>query len=404
MLMFGWEFPPFSEGGLGTACYGLTKGLSLNNVSVLFVMPHASGSQHDFLKIVSLDDYKHIKVMRIDSPITPYMTSERYKKEVSRHAHAKGKHRLYGANLIQEIKRYGKLGRIIASEESFDIIHAHDWMTYRAGIAAKKISKKPLVVHVHATEFDRTGGLNVNQRVYSIERQGMHQSDAVIAVSQYTKDMIVRHYGIKPEKVNILHNAVEINGDEIDEDFPIKKHHKVVLFLGRITLQKGPDYFLFAAKKVLEQDPNVRFVIVGSGDMEGFLVEKAVELGISDKVFFAGYLRGEDVDRAYQMANLYVMPSVSEPFGITALEAISNKIPVIVSKQSGVSEVVRNCLKVDFWDIDEMVNKILAVLNYPGLDESLKEDAFEEVKRLTWKKQARKCVGIYNKVIGRQNG
>jgi len=276
-------------------------------------------------------------------------------------------------------------------------------MTYKAGIAVKKDSGKPLVVHVHAIEFDRTGG-HPNQDVYDIERQGMHNSNKIIAVSNFTKNKIIKHYGIKSEKVNVVHNAVEHDSYSLNYKFGTPSfqgnREKTVLFLGRITLQKGPDYFLYAAKKVLEKEKGVKFIIAGTGDMEQYIIEKAAELGISKNVLFTGFLSGKKVDETYQLADLYVMPSVSEPFGITPLEAIRNDVPVLISKQSGVSEVLNNCLKTDFWDINDMANKIIATLNYNPLHDTLRENASAELQGFDWGKSALKCLNVYNNVLG----
>jgi glycosyltransferase involved in cell wall biosynthesis len=275
-------------------------------------------------------------------------------------------------------------------------------MTYRAGINAKKISHKPLVVHVHATEFDRTGG-HPDQRVYNIERQGMHAADCIIAVSNFTKGLIVEHYGIPPEKVRVVHNAIDL---EDRQDVFVRKNswEKIVLFLGRITVQKGPDYFLYAAKRVLEQEPDVRFVFAGSGDMESFIIEKAAELGIADRVLFTGFLQGEDIVRAYKMADLFVMPSISEPFGLTPLEAMSHGTPVIISKQSGVSEVLKHALKADFWDIDRMADMMLSVLRHDVLKKELSGNGLAELQKFSWSEAAQKCVSVYNEVLGAQHG
>jgi glycosyltransferase involved in cell wall biosynthesis len=391
--MFGWEFPPFNTGGLGTACYGLTKGLSNNKIEVTLVLPYIDESlKSEFVKLISTGN---IKIKRIDSLLTPYMTSSVYNETLKQ----RQPNHIYGSSLFAEVYRYSKIARDIVKKESFDIIHCHDWMTYGAGINAKKISGKPLVIHVHATEFDRTGGNNINQCVYELEKEGMLFADSVIAVSAFTKNKITTHYGINPEKINIVHNAVEFNNNNSNEFFEIKKYNKIVLFLGRLTIQKGPDYFLYAAKKVLEYNQDVRFIVAGSGDMEDFLIEKAADLDIADKVLFTGFLRGKDIDRAYQMADLYVMPSVSEPFGITPLEAIQNNTPVIISKQSGVSEVLTNCLKVDFWDIDELANKILAVLNYKVLHQNLKENGSLEIRKFDWNISAKRCIDVYNNLL-----
>ncbi|MBW2999772.1 glycosyltransferase family 4 protein [Candidatus Woesearchaeota archaeon] len=397
VLMFGWEFPPMSSGGLGTACHGLTKGLVNHDVEVTFVLPNANDCPGSHVKLVSAFGGK-VKIKGINSPITPYMSSSEYDERMIRKGSKGNPGSIYGRNLFQEVYLYSQMAAEVAKEEEFDVIHAHDWMTYQAGIKTKKATKKPLVVHMHATEFDRTGG-NPNQYVYDIERKGLHEADQIIAVSNFTKRKIIEHYGINPEKVTVVHNAVEFNTNHFC-DAKISSDEKVVLFLGRITIQKGPDWFLYAAKRVLEKDPHVKFVIVGSGDMEPDIIEKAAELGISKNVLFSGFLKGKDVDRAYAMADLYVMPSISEPFGITPLEAMRNNTPVLISKQSGVSEVLSHALKVDFWDVDAMADKILAVLQYPILKEALQQNGSTEVTRFNWDIPASKCIEVYNKMIG----
>ncbi|MBS3105396.1 glycosyltransferase family 4 protein [Candidatus Woesearchaeota archaeon] len=395
VLMFGWEFPPLSSGGLGTACYGLTKGMSNKGIEITFVLPYSADiSGADFLKLRSTSN---IKIRKISSFLQPYMSSQEYKKLVTK----KPSPKIYGSTLFDEVHRYILAAEKIAEEEDFDVIHCHDWMTFGAGIRVKKKKNKPLVLHVHATEHDRTGGNQLNQYVYDVERHGLHNADAVIAVSNFTKNKIVTHYGVPPEKIRVVHNAVDFSQEYRNENFEIKKTDRVVLFLGRITLQKGPDYFVYAAKKVLEHEKNVKFIIAGSGDMEPFIIEKAAELGISDKVLFAGFLGQNDVERAYRMADVYVMPSVSEPFGITALEAMKNKTPVIVSKQSGVSEVINHCLKVDFWDVNELSSKIISLLRYRQLHEALKDNAYFEVKKFSWDVPAQKCIEVYNEVISK---
>ena len=295
VLMFGWEFPPYSSGGLGTACYGLTKGLSNKGVHVTFVVPRMpEASKHKFVKVISADvDKVKIKFVEVDTLLQPYMTTKTYKARYEEHlVHQKrsvGK--LYGKDLYAEVRRYALQAAKIARKEKFDIIHCHDWMTYGAGIKAKEVSGKPLVIHVHATEFDRTGGTGVNSYVYGLEMEGMQKCDRIITVSNYTKKMVATYYAIDPNKIQPVHNAVELtNKKHADARIDDKK---TVLFLGRITIQKGPDYFLQAAKKVLEHNPNVRFVIAGSGDMEPYMIEQSANLGISDKVLFAGFLRGD---------------------------------------------------------------------------------------------------------------
>lgn len=391
ILMFGWEFPPYSSGGLGTACYGLTKSLSRHNVDITFVLPYVpNDSECDFLNMVST----HVKIKPVNSLLGPYLTSKSYHKIRS----GKYQSSIYGQSLFDEVYRYSEEAKRIAMEEDFDIIHCHDWMTFKAGINAKKIKNRPLVVHVHSTEFDRTGGNYINQYVYDLEKEGMENADAVIAVSNFTKNKIVQHYGINPDKISVVHNAVDLNGSSARR-FVVKKHDKIVLFLGRITLQKGPDYFLYAAKRVLEQDPDVKFIIAGSGDMEHFIIEKTAELGLSKNVLFAGFLQGIEIEKAYKMADLYVMPSVSEPFGITALEAMGNGTPVLISKQSGVSEVIQHCLTADFWDVNDIANKILAALRYKALHQSLKEHGSFEIRKFNWDVPAMKCIEIYGRLL-----
>jgi glycogen synthase len=396
VLMLGWEFPPYASGGLGTACYGLTKSLSKQGVSITFIAPKADPDAHNFLKMIPADLSK-VKFRGITSPITPYMNEKAYENEYNRYSKSKEK-TIYGKNLMLEVERFARAAEEIAIGESFDVIHCHDWLTFKAGVNVKRRTKKPLVVHVHATEFDRTGGNGRNEYVYNIEREGMHAADKIIAVSNFTKNMIVNNYGIDPNKIEVVHNAVEFTNYNTERR-KINNYDKVVLFLGRITLQKGPDYFIESASKVLKKMSNVKFIIAGSGDMEYKMIEKAAKMGIGDKVLFAGFLEGADIDRAYKMADVYVMPSVSEPFGITPLEAMRNGTPVIISKQSGVSEVINNCLKVDFWDTDQMANKILGVLRYGELHEEMKINGSREIKKFSWDVPAGKCINVYRGVI-----
>jgi glycosyltransferase involved in cell wall biosynthesis len=310
----------------------------------------------------------------------------------------------YAGDLFSEIQRYAALAGEIARQESIDVVHAHDWMTFPAGMAVAGVKGVPLVVHVHSTEFDRSG-LHIDQRIYDIERRGMHSAMKIIAVSHLTKNLITHHYGIDPSKVEVVYNAIESNGNGVEaEKYNIRKDEKIVLFLGRITMQKGPEYFLAAAKKVLEVMDNVKFVMAGSGDMIRRTIEMAAGMGIGQKVLFTGFLRGNDVERVFKMADLYVMPSVSEPFGIAPLEAMSHDVPVIISKQSGVSEVLTHALKVDFWDINEMANKIIAVLRHPPLATTLREHGSFEVRRLSWSDAARSCIGVYEEARHAMNG
>lgn len=424
VFMLGWEFPPFISGGLGTACYGLTRAMDELGVKVTFVLPKMVESEYvTHVKLLSPrsrpspvsptvveDDLKNVIFKTIASPLQAYANPESYDERVEqtlrrrRRMIEQGKTEDdfhggdYSGDMYSEIRRYATMAARLARDEQFDVVHAHDWMTYPAGVAVAAATGKPLVVHIHSTEFDRSGE-HVNQVVYDIEREGMERADRVIAVSHFTRSLVVGRYGIAPEKVEVVYNGVERNGAWSIGPTSIKRDEKLVLFLGRITMQKGPEYFLHAARKVLEAMDNVKFVMAGSGDLMYRSIELAAQLGIGQKVLFTGFLRGDDVRKIYQMADLYVMPSVSEPFGIAPLEALDNDVPVIISKQSGVSEVLRHALKVDFWDVNEMANKIVAVLRYSPLRMTLRNHGNFEVRKLRWKDAARQCAGVYEKLL-----
>ncbi len=307
----------------------------------------------------------------------------------------------YGGDLFGDAERFAGLAAALGAHERFDVIHAHDWLTYPAGLALRALTGKPLVVHIHATEFDRSGE-HVNRGVYDIERSGLVGADRIIAVSRLTKAVVNKRYGVPDEKIDVVYNGVDQDDVQPPSGATIEGDDKIVLFLGRITMQKGPEYFVRAAKRVLEKDDKVKFVVAGSGDMAVRMIEEAAGLGIGHKVLFTGFLRGRDVDRVFRMANCFVMPSVSEPFGIAPLEAMRNDVPVIVSKQSGVSEVLTHALKVDFWDTDEMANKIVAVLRYPPLGQTLREHGRFELRGLNWDGAAEKTVRSYARAIAGQ--
>jgi glycogen(starch) synthase len=425
VFMLGWEFPPFISGGLGTACYGLTKAMDQLGMKIIFVLPKAVESSYaSHVKLLTPSSVtnpravegpglKNVKFYSISSWLRPYAEGRGLKGGPTRTEDSKQGTRDfiaaleetvsddYSRDMYTEVHRYAALATELASQEQFDIIHAHDWMTYPAGMAVAAMSGKPLVVHIHSTEFDRSGE-HVNQMIYDIERMGMHAADKVIAVSYFTRNIVVNRYGVSAEKVEVVHNGVERNGNNGEWSLSktgITKGEKIVLFLGRITMQKGPEYFLQAAKKVLEVMDNVKFVMAGSGDLMCKSVEMAAGLGIGHKVLFTGFLRGEDVKKIYKMADLFVMPSVSEPFGIVPLEALENDVPVIISKQSGVSEVLMHALKVDFWDVNEIANKIVAVLKYPPLEVTLRNYGNFEVRRLRWKDSAEKCMRVYAETL-----
>ncbi len=423
VLMFGWEFPPHIAGGLGTACYGLTKGLAKNDVDVLFVMPHATGDEdQSAVKIVDASDveslsdittmedfWKRISFLEIGSNLIPYLGPEEFEKAVNQELKGTvtGHHLTfgqkynfsgkYGANLMEEVARYAIVAASIARLHQFDVIHAHDWLTYAAGIAAKKISGKPLVIHVHATEFDRSGE-KVNQQVFDIERAGMLAADRVITVSNLTRNIVIHRYGIDPAKVITVHNAVDFQG-HTSLDVQRGVQEKVVTFLGRITYQKGPEYFIEAASKVLKQRDDVRFVMAGSGDMLNRSIRRVAKLGIANKFHFTGFLRGADVQRMFAHSDVYVMPSVSEPFGISPLEAMRANVPTIISKQSGVAEVLKHAIKVDFWDVNALADAIHGLIAYPALSAMAVRCGQEEVDTLKWDNAAFHIKNVYESAV-----
>lgn len=437
VLMFGWEFPPHISGGLGTACFGMTRALADRGADICFVLPRVNegGDSNTFLRmhsasgtmITETDDWRmaqagqeiwegSIRYLPVASPLTPYMTPEAYMHALNELSSKQGADSVsggrnergytynlqggYGPDLMSEVYRYGRLAATIAMREDFDVIHAHDWMTYPAAMLAKAITGKPLVVHIHATEYDRSGE-NINEIVGGIERAGLHAADLVVAVSQLTRKTVIERYGVPPEKVKVVYNAVM--RPEVPRHYSIPerlKAEKRVLFLGRITFQKGPEYFIEAAKLVLEKIPNVRFFMAGSGDMLPQLVRRAGQLRIGSRFNFAGFLRGEQVDRMFALSDLYVMPSVSEPFGITPLEAMLYDVPVLVSKQSGVAEILKHALKADFWDVRDMADKICAVLTHPPLATDLVKNCREEMKNIRWGNAADQLLQLYSQISG----
>ena len=495
VLMLGWEFPPFITGGLGTACFGLTKALDRLGVETTFVLPKSTpiedGSHvkvispgesarklmlrkransdaslsenstsvegkaasppsgtpsmqrepHELETLKTVETELHRILIPNDNGVYPSLEPamvevmkessheiQRIRTMVDKGMLEPGKEETamalfralpeagppkeldeeetiderppssadYSGDLIGQAEHYARFCSMISKNIDFDVIHAHDWLTYPAGLAVSRISGKPLVVHVHSTEFDRSGE-HVNQVVYNIERRGMHGASKVIVVSHLTREIVENRYGIEHDKVNVVWNGIDVEPAK-GPSAHIRKDDKIVLYFGRITHQKGPEYFIAAAKRVLELDPNVKFVVAGSGDLAERMIRMAAELGIGHKVLFTGFLRGSDIERIFSIADLYVMPSVSEPFGIAPLEAMSHDVPVLISRRSGVSEVLTHALKVDFWDIDDMANKVLAVLRHSPLSKALRDGGRFELRRITWDGAAGKCEQIYNEV------
>ena len=428
VLMFGWEFPPHISGGLGTACFGLTNGLAeFDDVKVIFVVPKAYGDEDQssmtllganevpitHKKIQFSDFQSKIDYYEVESGLVPYVDPEEFWKlktnivsEKTKFIETNSEGKIdfsgkYDQNLLQEIYKYSVVAEVIARENDFDVIHAHDWLAYPAGIAAKRVSGKPLVIHVHATDFDRSGG-SVNPQVFAIEKEGMDLADKIITVSNLTRSIVIEKYNIDPAKVTTVYNAVEPLSQE--EKIRLKKgvDDKIVTFLGRITMQKGPEYFVEAANLVLKKMNNVRFVMAGSGDMMNAMVKRAAELKISDRFHFTGFLKGDDVFDMFRMSDVFVMPSVSEPFGIVPLEAMQTNVPVIISYQSGVSEILKYAIKIDYWDTYAMADAIYGLINYPALHTMFKEHGKAEVDSLLWKNSAKQVRDIYLEAIEKE--
>ena len=426
VLMFGWEFPPHIAGGLGTACEGIVKGLAYNGVETLFVMPSASGDEDQSATTIinasdvavdtvssTVDEFlDKVKFIHIDSNLVPYVNPDEFETlvEDERRRQVKGfnvqygmKYKFsgkYGANLMEEVARYAMVGGTIAMQhkDEFDVIHAHDWLTYLAGIAAKELTGKPLVVHVHATSYDRGDEQHIDTRVLDIETRGMLAADRVVTVSDLTRNIVINKYHIDPAKVVTVHNAVDFSGRE---NLRVERgvRDKVVTFLGRITFQKGPEYFIEAAAKVLKRTDNVRFVMAGSGDMMNRCIRHVARLGISDRFHFTGFLRGADVQKMFALSDVYIMPSVSEPFGISPLEAMRTNVPSIISHQSGAAEVLKYAFKVDFWDVDSLADDIYALLKYPALADFAASKGFDEVNSLKWNGATAKLKKVYESLV-----
>jgi glycogen synthase len=419
VLMLGWEFPPVINGGLGVACLGLCKALS-KYVDLTMILPKSdpdfivdkveliglNNLEIENLKKIKTSKYykKFSKVETVEANIDPYDTASinfdilksqtGINMAISDLTNIFSIGDLYGDDLIYKVTEFAKYTSRLASNKEFDVIHCHDWMTFLAGIEIKAITGKPLVLHVHALEYDRSGPESKNF-VYELERWAMHYADAVIPVSNYTGNIAATHYGVDRNKITPVHNgadAVKVFHDT--KDFP----EKLILFLGRITGQKGPQYFLDIASKVIEHVPNVRFVMAGTGDKLRALIETGAYKQIGNKFHFTGFLNKQKVNKLLSIADVYCMPSVSEPFGLSALEAAQFGIPCVISKQSGVSEVLYGALTADYWDVDKMAGHIISLLQNEALREAVISNAYNDLENLTWEKAAEKVRDIYQRV------
>lgn len=413
--MFGWEFPPHILGGLGTASYGLTKGMhNCGNMDITFVIPKPYGDEEKgFANIIGANctpvAWRDVNNDYVSSRIGKVMDPQLY-FNLRDHIYADFNYmRLndlgciefsgrYPDNLLEEINNYSVVAGVIARTVPCDVIHSHDWLTYPAGIHAKNVTGKPLVIHVHATDFDRSRG-NVNPTVFGIEKDGMNNADHIITVSELTRRTVIDKYGISPDKVTTVHNAVIPLSEALLNIPRRERKDKVITFLGRITMQKGPEYYVEAAAKVLQKTKNVRFVMAGSGDMMDAMIRLAAQRNIADRFHFTGFLRGKQVYEMLADSDVYVMPSVSEPFGISPLEAMEMGVPSIISKQSGCAEILTNVIKTDYWDVDAMADAMHALVSYPALHDYLRVKGIEEIHGITWEKAGQKVIDIYNQVI-----
>ncbi len=413
-LMFGWEFPPHILGGLGTASYGLTKGMAMQgDMDITFVIPKPHGDEdQSFLKIIGANnvpvvwkesnwDQVNDKIGWIMHPDEYYWLRDGIKYDYRRiftdelgRIDFSGR---YPDNLIEEISNYEAVASVLAHKLDFDVIHSHDWLTYPAGAFAKSISGKPLVIHVHATDFDRSRG-KVNPTVYEIEKKGMDAADHIMTVSNLTRQTVIDKYHQPPHKVTTVHNAVEPL-DDPDSFVKQERKDKIVTFLGRITMQKGPEYFVEAAAQVIKRTKNVRFVMAGSGDMMDDMINLVAQRGIADRFHFPGFLRGRDVHEILAQSDVYIMPSVSEPFGISPLEAMQVGTPSIISYQSGCAEILTHVVKTDYWDIDAMADAIYNIVTNPSMYKSMRHMGLEEVNNIKWYDAGLKVRAIYEKVI-----
>lgn len=408
VLMFGWEFPPWQAGGLATATVGLVRGLLRQGLDVTLVVPFpVHESPLPGLRLVGTPDTGgRLAVHRVPSPLEPYGGSERYQEVLAALPDASSR-QVYGPDLMAEVDRFARYGREVALREPHDVIDAHDWLTFPAGIAAREASGRPFVAHIHATEYDRAGE-HGNQAILEREAHGLAAADRIVSNSHVLKQACVSRFGLPAAKVDVVHWGIE--GEALGTaPYPPRdaaRRPPTVLFLGRVTWQKGPDYFLDVARRVTRHVPDARFVVAGTGNLLPHIIRRTAELGLASRVLFTGGLQGEDVSRAYRMADVCVMPSVSEPFGLVALESLRHGTPCIVPRTAGVAEVLANAFKVDFWDIDEMTNQVVALLRYPALHQELSVNGTAELAepRFGLDEPARLTAIAYGRAIATHGG
>ncbi len=393
VLMLGWELPPHNSGGLGVACYQMCRSLARRKVEIEFVLPYQSPDHPDFMNL-------HAAL-----PLTPQQLAQAGGAYDSFCYTSTDCDPSLTMEMVDQQKHYTTFVEQLVQQTAYDAIHAHDWLTFTAGLAAKKQTGLPLIAHVHATEFDRAGLNRGNELVHQIEHSTLLAADAIVAVSDVTKDIIVQRYDIPAQKIQVVHNALD--SAEVTMPEPENSYHylqemkqlgyKVVVSLGRLSLQKGITHLLKAAKRALQQDQKLLFLVVGDGEMRNEVIALSASLGISRSVIFTGFLRGKKWRDSYAVGDIFVMPSISEPFGLTALEAAAHGNAVLLSKQCGVGEVLRSTMQFDFWDTDRLANQILAVAQHPSLQNSLATNGQNEVAKLTWDKAAHAFESLYTK-------
>lgn len=406
--MFGWEFPPLITGGLGVACHGITRGLAQLGTKITLVVPRYTSRYPKFLKLVSADKIlaasqmgQEIDLAEIIPLISSYISPEDYENWYKKaFADSSPLKVLYGSDLFREIDRFALAGSIIASKTKFDIVHCHDWMTSKAAIVAKKILGVPMVMHVHSIENDRS--VFCNPAVSEVEKQGLDAADCVLCVSRYTMDRVKKIYGIPASKMAVVHNGIDLKNYPPPRVNMSRKRVRQALFLGRITWQKGPDYFAEIARLMLDKRRDLRFVLAGWGDKAIPLIDRIANLHLGSRILFAGFLNEADVKSLFRVSDLFIMPSLSEPFGLVALEALSQGVPAVLSRQSGISEVLETVPNADYWDTQKFAELGLRILDSPAQSQKMLDQIWPELKHMNWERNGKIIIEHYNKLIARQ--